>query len=455
MSTRHIADIVHDVWRKIPSHVDAAARLHFLDAVGVGFAASIVGPVAGVRGMVWPGEVNSRSRTSVFNSAGFASASMSAMINGTLIHSLEFDDTHGPSIVHGSSVVAPTALAVAEDVQASGADLLAAFTMGWELMIRLGMASQGSIQANGFQTTSTVGPFGAVIVAALLHGKDPKFLANALGIAGSTPAGNFAFLDHGDTTKAMQPGWAAHSGIMSVDFASMGVTGPNGVFDGKRGFFAIYGDDQSAAKRFEKHVADIGTKWHLPDASFKAIACCHYIHPFVEAAEQVVKSGMAPTDIDRVVCDVPVEVIDVIAEPWHSRQRPERAHEARWSLPYVVAATLLGFNPMPDLFVGDAIAEILALAQRVEYRPWIDSGFPHRYSARITVRSREGTTQVVNIDDVLGGARRPMSESAVLDKARWCFTAGGMSDTHCALLIDEILCAADPDVEMIGRTLRN
>lgn len=455
MNTRKIADIILGVWRDIPVNVNTAARLHFLDAMGVGFAASVVGPVTGVRGMASPKQASNEGRASVFNSAAHTSASLSALINGTLIHSLEFDDTHGASIVHGSSVVAPTALAVAQEVSATGAELLAAFTMGWELMIRMGMASQGSIQANGFQTTSTVGPFGAAVVTALLHGSDSKLLANALGIAGSTPAGNFSFLENGDTTKAMQPGWAAHAGIMSFELASMGISGPSSIFAGDRGFFAIYGDDHEAAKRFEDYAADIGTKWHLPDTAFKGIACCHYIHPFVEAAEQVVKGGLVAADIDLVTCEVPVEVIDIIAEPWAARQHIKHAHEARWSLPYVVAATLLGRRSMPDMFVGEGDSEILAVAKRVEYRPWSNSGFPDRYPARISVRSLGGAVQVVEIDDVFGGSRRAMSESAVVDKAKWCFGAGGMTEGTSDMVIDEIVNATDPDVARIGRALGN
>lgn len=455
MNTRDIAEIILGAWHEIPEHVTVAARLHFLDAMAVGFAASVVGPVTGVRGLASPLQANSQGRGSVFNSEAQTSAPVSALINGTLIHSLEFDDTHGASIVHGSSVVAPVALSVAENVRASGKELLAAFTMGWELMIRMGMASQGSIQANGFQTTSTVGPFGAAVVAALLHGSDSKLLANALGIAGSTPAGNFAFLDHGDTTKAMQPGWAAHSGIMSFELASLGITGPAGVFEGNRGFFALYGDDHDAGERLGEYLADIGRKWHLPDAAFKAIACCHYIHPFVEAAEQILKGGLTAADIDLVTCEVPIEAIDIIAEPWAARQHIKHAHEARWSLPYVLAATLLGRSPMPDLFVGKGDAEILAVAQRVEYRPWIDSGFPDRYPARITVRRVGGSVQVVEIDDVLGGSRRPLSESMIVDKAKWCLSAGGMTNSDQHMVIDEILNAADPDVARIGRALRN
>jgi 2-methylcitrate dehydratase PrpD len=160
-------------------------------------------------------------------------------------------------------------------------------------------------------------------------------------------------------------------------------------------------------------------------------------------------------DIEVVTCDVPVEVIDIIAEPWAARQRPVQAHEARWSLPYVVAASLMGRKPMPDLFMGPGDTGIFAVAQRVEYRPWTDSAFPDRYPARLTVCTTSGVERVVEIDDVRGGSRRPMAAAAVVDKATWCFDAGGMSSSDCEAILDEMLSAADPDVSRISRALRS
>ena len=76
------------------------------------------------------------------------------MINGALIHSLEYDDTHIGSVVHGSAVAAPLALAVAELAGASGRDLILGYIVAWEVAIRIGLAAPGDFQARGFQVTA-------------------------------------------------------------------------------------------------------------------------------------------------------------------------------------------------------------------------------------------------------------------------------------------------------------
>ena len=121
----------------VPARVADAAKLHFLDAIGVGLAASTV-PLAanwadGAR-RIGGGD----GPASVLGRSGGLSATMAALVNGALIHSLEFDDTHIGSVVHGGSVAAPAALAVAEDCQAGGPRLIAGYIAAWEVMIRLG-----------------------------------------------------------------------------------------------------------------------------------------------------------------------------------------------------------------------------------------------------------------------------------------------------------------------------
>ncbi|MCH8036950.1 MAG: MmgE/PrpD family protein, partial [Proteobacteria bacterium] len=63
-----------------------------------------------------------------------------ALINGTLAHSLDFDDTHAESSLHASAPIVPAALAAAEMGDASGKDLIAAVVAGYEIQIRLGLA---------------------------------------------------------------------------------------------------------------------------------------------------------------------------------------------------------------------------------------------------------------------------------------------------------------------------
>ena len=138
----------------IPVDVMQCAKLHFADAIGVGLAASRADIGAPYLGLV---EAAQDGAASVFNASAGMPPADAALINGGLIHSLEYDDTHTASIVHGSAVIAAAALAVGESVAASGREMLGAYVRGWEVLIRLGVAAAGKYQANGFQITPVGG----------------------------------------------------------------------------------------------------------------------------------------------------------------------------------------------------------------------------------------------------------------------------------------------------------
>lgn len=446
---RTIAKALQGALVAIPDEVLTSARLHLLDALAVGVVASRRGPVRGVTTLASSGGSGS---CSVLGSTLSTTAPMSALINGSLIHSLEFDDTHVPSVMHGSSVLAPSAWAAAQEAGASGDRMLRGFTLGWEFLIRIGLASPGRIQARGFQITSAAGSFAAAAVSALVRGDDAEVLANAVGIAGSQAGGTFAFLADGDTVKAVQPGWAAHSGLLAGELARAGVSGPQNVFGGRYGFYALYAGDADAADRLEIEVADLGSRWHLPEAAYKLLPCCHYIHPYVEALTSLLQEVRAE-EVRGIHCFVPEGAAPVIAEPWEKRQRPAKAHDARWSLPYVLALVLADGHVSAGAFEGSSDEMIMQLADRIDFSVWRDSGFPERFPARMSVTIADGTVRELALEDVKGGRTRPISATDVIDKARANLAEAGMHDADSAALVQEIVDAVDPDPHEIGRLL--
>lgn len=398
----------------VPADVLAAAKLHVLDALGVALAAAAARPEL-ARGL---GRFGTGTSTVIGHAARLA-APDAALMNGMLTHSLEFDDTHVASVIHGSAVVVPAALAVGEREGASGADLLAAVIAGWELLIRLGLASPGRFQAAGFQTVAVAGPFASAVVAARLSGSGSGVLADALGIAGSQASGTFEFLADASSVKAMHPGWAAHSGILAVDLARMGVTGPHSVFGGRFGFFRTFAGDDEGAARLEALLEDVGTRWLLPEAAFKLYPCCHYIHSFLECAEQLVRDGLRPQEIGEITLRVPVEEAPIVCDPWARKQEPVSDYDARFSLPVCLAAMLQRGSLDAAGFAGLARdPDVLALARRMRHEPWEGSGFPARFPAAMEVVTTDGRTLTAAVDEVRGGAARPLSADDVRAKFR-------------------------------------
>ncbi|MEW6266996.1 MAG: MmgE/PrpD family protein [Thermodesulfobacteriota bacterium] len=405
----------------IPPQVVEAAKDRLLDALGVGLAAASLATTPKLHAAL--ADLGRGGQGTTLGQAEPLPAASAALLNGTLIHSLEYDDTHLPSVIHGSAVVVPAALAMAEELGASGAELLKAVVLGWEVLVRLGLAAPGLFQANGFQTTAVCGPFAAAAVSAALIGLGADKTIDALGVAGSQCGGVFEFLWEGTTVKAMHPGWAAHAGLIAAKLSAAGLTGPSTILEGRFGLYNTYARSSSAGAKLRDLLASLGDVYFLPEVSVKLFPCCHYIHSFLECLEKLVAEGVNPAQVESVHCLVPAEETPIICEPWEKRLNPYSGYEAKFSLPYCLAALLLRGKidvetfdrPRPD-------REILAAARRVSYSPLADSGFPLRFPGHVTLKTKSGRMIEASVPDVKGSPVRPASPAEV--RAKFMNNAG-------------------------------
>lgn len=399
----------------LPEDAALAARLHLLDAVGVGLASA--GSPIGAAYRTLAAEIAHGGPATVFGHGNGASAPDAALLNGGLIHSLEFDDTHTASIAHGSAVLAASALAVAEAQHASGAALLGAYARGWEVLIRFGLAAPNGYHAKGFMSTSVTGTLATALLAAELMGLDEDRAVAALGIALSQASGVMEFLTNGSSVKSLHPGWAAHGGVMAAMLARAGMTGPETSLDGKHGLFRQFTGVEDAPGRFRASIAGLGGEWHLPKAAYKFYPCCHYLHPFIEAAGKLAERGVRAGDVERILCRVPQGEAAVICEPWQTKQSPANGHAARWSLPITVAAQLIEGKVDLATFETTASDAVRSLARRISWEPLPGARFPERFEAELVCSTRKGS-ETARIDDVYGNHTRPPGAEAVLAKFR-------------------------------------
>ena len=400
----------------LPEDVMTAARLHLLDAIGVGLAAAGSPIGAAYRGLA--ADLVKGGPATVFGQSTGAGAADAALINGGLIHSLEFDDTHTASIAHGSAVLAAGALAVAEAQNASGAALLGAYARGWEVLIRFGLAAPNGFHAKGFMSTSVTGTLVVALLAAELMDLDEDRTVAAIGIALSQASGVMEFLTNGSSVKSLHPGWAAHGGVVAAMLARAGMTGPETSLDGRHGLFRQFTGDEGAAGRFRALIGGIGREWHLPKAAYKFYPCCHYLHPFIEAAEKLADRGVRAADVERIVCRVPQGEAAVICEPWETKQAPANGHAARWSLPIAVAARLVEGKVDLATFETSASDAVRSLARRISWEPLAGARFPECFEAELSYQTKGGKAETVRIDDVYGNHTRPPGQEAVLAKFR-------------------------------------
>jgi 2-methylcitrate dehydratase PrpD len=417
-SSEALADFVaRQSYAGLPPEVVSKAKLHLLDLLGVALASSTMpfgesvwraarsaggagdATVVGFRERLWP--------------------AWAALVNGTLAHGTDFDDTHMASVVHVGTSVAPAALAAAEAAGTDGERFVTALVIGMECAIRVGLVARGGFHDRGFHPTGICGTYAAALAAGWLAGLDAGRLADALGLSGSMAAGSLEFLTDGSSAKRVHGGWAAHGGLVAAELARQGFSGPRGVFEGRFGLYRSHlGDEGWDIGALTK---DLGRRWEMLDIALKPYPCCHFTHAFIDCAARVRgEIGPKAEGIARVDCFIAPREMPVVCEPRATKCAPQNDYDAKFSLPYTVACMLLRGHVDLDDFTPEAIRDpgVLALAARVDCHPDPSADYPRHFPGRVSVTLRDGRTVEHNGPINRGGPERPLGGEEVREKYR-------------------------------------
>lgn len=434
-----------------PAGAIVAAQHRLLDGLGVAMAALRSRDV-----------VRSHATFKLFGAGGTASAigrarpcatAAATLHNGLLMHGLEFDDTHVAGVVHGAPVVLPAVVAYAEQMACTGADVLRAICIGWEVLARIGSAMRGELQQQGFQATSVAGPLAAAAAVSYLAGFDVRRTSYALGIAGSQSSGVFEFLGQGATSKALHGGWASLAGLVAASLAADGMTGPTSILEGERGIFLAFGRSLALATRMEDAFADLGARWAVSEARPKTTPCCHYIQAFIEALDSILSGGVDPGAIQRIQCVVDPRQADLICKPWQDKLIPVSGYAAKWSLPFCLAARAILGQVDVDLFENPFPLDVMAFAQRIDWSARED-GFPDRYPGHLIVTLVDGRVVESYVPDVLGSLERPFPRDLLLRKFRAAASGVLSFDAASGLLNEVVSLERASSLESLGGFLR-
>ncbi|WP_323040988.1 MmgE/PrpD family protein [Gemmobacter sp.] len=358
-------------------------------------------------------------------------AAAAALLNGTFGHSLDFDDTHADSSLHPSAPVVPAALAAAEMTGASGADLLAAIVVGFEVCCRLGMALDPAAHyARGFHPTATAGTFGAAAAAGRLLGLDAGGMACAFGVAGSQAAGSLQFLVNGAWNKRYQVGEAAMKGLMAATLAAEGFVGAADAIDGRHGFLAGYSDGADPARA----VAGLGQVWETLRIGVKPYPACRYTHAAVDGLLALqAEHGFGPDQVQAITVGLHRNGITLVGDPLPAKRRARSIVDGQFSMPFAAAVALIrgrfGWDDY-DL-LGDPMAD--ALADRVDVvRDASLEGLRHPFGATLRIRAA-GRDHALRIPDPSGEPETfPTPEAA---QAKFHALADPVLNQHAAPLL--------------------
>ncbi len=360
-----------------------------------------------------------------------ATPSMAAFANGAAAHAFEIDDCHEEAISHPGAVVVPAALAVAEQVDASGLAFLEAVVAGYEAMGRAGIAvGPASHMLAGFHPTSMSGVFGAAAAAAHLHGLDAEGINHALGVAASLASGTTEFAASGGMAKRIHAARAAEGGVMAAALAADGFEGARDGLAGRYGFCRIFTD----APRIDLLTQQLGRRWMIDEVTIKVYPSCSDIHPMVQATSELVAShGIAADDVDRIVVHGTTKTVEL-----NDIDGTDSVMAAQYSAPFNVAAAVLADPADPELFtterIGDpALAALQARVAPVVAAPEFDATFAWKQGARVQITLVDGRVLERTVHGQKGSIYDPLTDDE-LERKFLLLTAGRLDATFLKLV---------------------
>jgi len=372
---------------EVPESVRASARAAMLDGLACAIASRDERATRELRGFAL--EQGSHPRATLWGTGERVSPALAALVNGTAAHALDFDDVSWAMNGHPTVPLLPAAFALAEANGRSGAELLRAYIVGFEVEARLGQALGRPHYERGWHATATLGVFGATAASAVLLGLDTGALRRAFGIAVSRASGTRA--NFGTDAKPLHAGLAARAGLEAAELAARGVTAREDAFEMEMGLADLYG----GRAPFELPRLDAGFALADPGVELKPYPSCRFTHRAIDAV-LCLREKHAGRELRAIECASDRLGLKVLIYP-----EPHTGLEAKFSLQYCVAVAWLdgwpGLGAFADPRAG--AADVQALLRRVVVREArgadeeVELVFADGTRARETVRIARGNPQ--------------------------------------------------------------
>lgn len=389
---------------KISAAALAQLKIRVLDTLGVAIGALDAMPTRAIRDLV---EVTGGKPAATLIGGGQTSPHLAAFYNSSLSRYLDFMDSYlaKGETFHPSDNMAAV-LATAEAKGLSGADFLLGLAITYQVQSRL--SDEAPVRAKGFDHT-TQGAYAAAAAAARMLGLDAAQAANAIAIAGTanvalrvTRTGN---LSH---WKGLACAHVAKEGVFAAELAARGITGPEAVFEGNKGFKdSIAGPFTIDWSRedLERVTRSIIKKHNAEIHSQSALDAALDVRPAEGFSAEAIKSVHLQT------FDVAWSIIGGGEEG--DKRTVRIKEEADHSLPWMLAVVLLDGELMPAQYAPERITadDVQSLMRKVVIEPdaELSAQFPERMPARLEVTLANGSVFRASRDDYEGFHTNPLS----------------------------------------------
>jgi 2-methylcitrate dehydratase PrpD len=359
-----------------------------------------------------------------------SSAANAAYANARLANVLDADDTF-PTSAHFGNATVFGALALAEDLDRTGRDLLTAIAVGFDVGARVGSWMGAPFQIEDDEVVGwneLGGPPASVTWAAVGASANIAQLSaeqahHAFGIGGSNcplpTIRKWAGSETQPMYKYADAGWCAAVGVNAAMLAELGSTGFLGILDGEDGFWKLYG---SPTHNDSVLLGGLGSDWQILNTTYKQWPCCRWIHhPLTAFTRLKHEHQLTAAEIDRVV----VRANPFALTPIFCEQEPQDALTAEFSHPHALAMAAHDVPAGPEWYGSEALfsEQMRSFRAKVFVKPeprsaniaaWMGGGQWRGIPGGVDIEAR-GTRYVATADYALGD---PWSEATLFSDAR-------------------------------------
>ncbi len=347
-----------------------------------------------------------------------------AFLNSHMVRAMDYNDIYWKADpCHPSDIICGL-LALCEARGASGKDLILATIIAYEIEQRLCEFGVPGVREYGWHH-ATLTAFAAPIAAGRVIGLTIDQMVQAIGISaartfspGAVTAGKLT-----NMKNTVDP-WATRMGVESALLAARGYTGPEHMFDGKEGLFAVFGHVQykgapatfDTAMLLDKLPRSATDRYRINDCGMKSFPVEALSHaPLTAMLKCVQENGIRANDVAEIKVEVIARAADILGDP--AKYRPNSKETADHSLPYCMAAGLVDGMVTPLQFREARVLDktLLPVIDKVKVvaNEEFEALFPKFQPSRVTITTTDGKSFTKRVDVPKGDPRDPMTEEEI------------------------------------------
>lgn len=366
----------------------------------------------------------SRARATCFVSGFRTNPVDAAFINDHMIRAMDYNDIYWKADpCHPSDIIAGP-LALCEYLGLSGKDLILATVIAYEVEQRLCEFGIPGVREYGWHH-ATLTAFAAPIAAGRVLDLTVDQMVQAIGICasrtftpGAVTAGKLT-----NMKNTVDP-WATRMGVESALLAKRGFSGPEHIFDGKEGLYAVFGHVHYKGNpaKFDTNILldklprSPGDHYRILDCGMKSFPIEALSHAPLTAMMKCVKeNSIRAAEVAEIRVEVIARAADILGDP--HKYRPDSKETADHSLPYCMAVGLVDGMVTPLQFKEERVLDksLIPVMDKVKVvaNQEFESLFPKFQPSRVTITTTGGKSFTKRVDVPKGDPRDPMTAEEI------------------------------------------